>query len=222
MSKKSIESSKKEKDILPSLTSKQKAFLQDIIDFYNLHGRVPTVNDLSDNSKSLSNIYRVIRVLLTKGYLGGNIRNLKILYNTDGKPFEINSNYIIAPLYKTTIKGTLSLEDYYYLDKKFINKITALDDIFLIKASDDALKNIGILEGMLLIVLKSNIDELENDDIAVIKCENKLICRLYNKTNNTFYSISALYAPIKYEENLEILGKVISSINVNYKMENFS
>lgn len=204
------------------ISPKQKEFLQEIINYYNNHGYMPFPSYFFSKYKSESNVYRLYRILKEKGYLTGSNKNLKIQYDTSGKPFFINTPYIRLPYKKLTLLGEMVTNDYYYFDKRLIgNDITSLDNVFMIQASDDALKDIGILAGTFLIVKTAKIDDIENNNIVVIKYTNKLLCRIYNKDENMFYSVSPLYNNI-HNYDVDLLGKVVASVNINYQLEKFS
>ncbi|MEQ6359425.1 S24 family peptidase [Thermoanaerobacter thermohydrosulfuricus] len=221
-----IKSVNNNENILPKLTKKQKAFLQYLIDSYNEKGHIPSTIDIIKNTQmSQSNVYRNVKELLKKGYLEGTTKSLKILYDTDGKAFKPSQEYIRLPLLRLSIYGENIIEDHFILDRKIImqnTEITVFDKVFLIKSSDDSLKNIGILENTLLIVLQTDTKDLKNNEIVSIKYENKFMCRIYKKNENAFYSLSPLYATIPFNEKVEVLGKVIASINMIKSLSEFT
>ncbi|NNG66451.1 peptidase S24/S26A/S26B [Caldanaerobacter subterraneus] len=211
-----------EKNRISQLTKKQKQFLQNIINFYNDNGRMPTIPEIMQiTSMSQSNVYRNIRELLKKGYLAGTIKTLKILYTPEGNPFSTLQQFIRLPLIRLSILG-IRVDDYIILDKKIIetnSEITVFDKLFLMRSGDDALKNIGITEKTLLVVFQKDIKDLKEGDIVALKYEGKLISRIYKQKEYSFYPLSALYAVIPLNEKVEVLGKVVASINT---VENIS
>lgn len=211
------------KDQIPQLTKKQKQFLQNIINFYNDNGRIPTIPEIMQiTNMSQSNVYRNIRELLKKGYLAGTIKTLKILYTPEGNPFSTLQQFIRLPLIRLSSILGIRVDDYIILDKKIIetnSEITIFDKLFLMRSGDDALKNIGITEKTLLVVFQKDIKDLKEGDIVALKYEGKLISRIYKQKESSFYPLSALYAIIPLNEKVEVLGKVVASINT---VENIS
>lgn len=188
------------------MSKKQRAVYESIKKFIS-NGTVPTVREICDDTglSSTSTVHSHLRTLERKGYIyrDKKHRSLKI---TGTEPASV------VPILG---KVTAGLPVYAFEDISgyvpVMNSKAADKELFALRVSGESMKDIGILDGDIVICEKKN--SAKNGDIVVALIGDEATVKSFykDKENGRFIlkPHNSEFEPIIVDE-LEILGKVIS------------
>lgn len=96
------------------------------------------------------------------------------------------------------------------LDEKLIEHPNAT---YFVRASGESMKDIGILDGAILIVDRSL--QAQHNNVVIAAIDGELTCKILNTINNTLVAANPDYSPIpvSVDDELIIQGVVTHAIN---------
>ncbi|MCK9265550.1 transcriptional repressor LexA [bacterium] len=195
-----------------SLTEKQQKILDYIKKQIQENGYPPTIREIGEkfSLSSTGSVRDHLKVLSDKKYierLPGISRGIRL----QDKPLQSSSTSIPVVGRITAGKPELAIEDIegtICIDKKLVDKGTT----FALKVKGDSMIDAGIQEGDYVIVKPQNVCEQGEIIIALIEGE-ATVKRFKRKGNNLFLQpANPSYEPIKIDERVKIIGKVVGLI----------
>ncbi len=193
-----------------TLKPKEKLVLDYIAETINETGYAPAVRDICSalNIKSTSTVQMYIEKLEAKGYIvkeAGKSRTLRI-----ERPGESSRHYSV-PVIGQVAAGTpiLTVENFdgyidYSTDKSFEK-----DTLFALRVKGESMKDIGILNGDIVIVEKR--EYADNGEIVVAMIEDEATVKRFYKEDGRYrlQPENSEMEPI-YTDTVSILGKVVA------------
>ena len=203
------------------LTKRQRQILQFIEESINKSGYPPSVREICKGVglSSTSTVHAHLSKLNELGYIRRDAtkpRAIEVLKptlprkqkGTWDKSGEIN--YQNVPLVGKVTAGEPilaeeNIEDYYPIPYDFL---PGEKETFMLKVKGDSMKEVGILEGDLVIVKKQ--DQANNGEIIVALLEEEATVKRFYKEADTIRlePENSAYSPI-YTKDVNILGKVV-------------
>lgn len=165
------------------LTKKQKNILNFIEEFSSKEGMAPTVYEIGEefNIKT-STVFAHIKALQKKNYLSrsSKARSLTLLNNYTQKPLHMSFGLSIPLLGRVNAGTTADNEEYVEGEVYCSPTIAGTDnasELFALKVQGESMRDIGMLEGDVVIVKRT--DSVRNGDIAVALVENETTVKSY-------------------------------------------
>ncbi len=194
----------------PTLKPKEKLVLDYIAKTINETGYAPAVRDICSalNIKSTSTVQMYIEKLEAKGYIvkeSGKSRTLRV-----EMPGDTRRRYSV-PVIGQVAAGTpiLTVENFdgyidYSTEKNFDT-----DTLFGLRVKGESMKDIGILDGDIVIVEKR--EYADNGEIVVAMIEDEATVKRFYKENGRYrlQPENSEMEPI-YTDTVSILGKVVA------------
>ena len=176
----------------------------------------PTIREICDaiNVNSTSTVSYYLRKLEESNkIIKGSYKNRAIQLMDSEMQFNGESNKIIMPYVNKITEGKPLLNEQNIRNKYIISgSLFQGLNMFLLSATDNSMKNSGILKGDMVVVSRQNAGKNGEIVVAVVG-STYVIARLYREENNLFklQFDNEAYSPI-YLEKLVILGKVVGVI----------
>ena len=195
------------------LTSKERAFYEFITETIQAQGYSPSVRDIQQalEIKSTSTVHAYLQRLEDKGYIHKADRKSRSLRVSDPTP--ATSDIAHIPVVGTVAAGTPilaaeNIEDYIHLP--LTRRSLRSSDLFALRVKGESMIGVGIMDGDIIVVKKENV--AENGEIVVALVEDEATVKTYYKENGHFrlQPENPTMAPIIVEDELLILGKVVS------------
>lgn len=195
------------------LTSKEKVFYDYISEIIQTQGYPPTVRDIQQalNIKSTSTVHAYVQRLEEKGYIRKSDHKSRSLRVSDPTPQKRDIAHI--PIVGTVAAGlpilaAQNIED--YIDLPLTRRSLRGSDLFALRVKGESMIGVGIMDGDLIVVRKENV--AENGEIVVALVGDEATVKTYYRENGHFrlQPENPTMAPIIVEDELVILGKVIS------------
>ena len=190
------------------LTSKQKDVLKFIYDAIKLNNLPPTVREIARyfNFSSTGTVRDYLKALVTKGYI-------KVSANKSRAIELIRENLFSIPILGKVQAGlpTLAVEEiegYLNLDSLVFSD----DSTFALRVRGDSMVGAGIMPDDLVLVRRQNIAQTGETIVALI--EDEATVKSLQRRNGDYYlePANTNYDPILVDQNVSIIGKVISVV----------
>ncbi|MCK5083978.1 MAG: transcriptional repressor LexA [Candidatus Omnitrophica bacterium] len=190
------------------LTSKQKDVLKFIYDAIKLNNLPPTVREIARhfNFSSTGTVRDYLKALVTKGYI-------KVSANKSRAIELIRENLFSIPILGNVQAGlpTLAVEEiegYLNLDSLVFSD----DSTFALRVRGDSMVGAGIMPDDLVLVRRQNIAQTGETIVALI--EDEATVKSLQRRNGDYYlePANTNYDPILVDQNVSIIGKVISVV----------
>ncbi len=199
---------------MEKLTTKQEIILQIIKKLIAKNGYPPTVREIGEvaHLNSPATIHFHLTKLEEKGYIKkGNSKNRTIEVLVPNEYIEKEENVIEVPLLGKVTAGT-PIEAIETPDEYFslpTNLFTSRNEIFTLKVSGESMINVGIYDGDILIVEKTNTAK-NGDTVVAMNSDNEATVKTFYKENGYFrlQPENDTMDPIILQE-VTILGKAI-------------
>lgn len=199
---------------MEKLTTKQKLILQITKKLIAEKGYPPTVREIGEkaNLNSPATIHFHLTKLEEKGYIKkGNSKNRTIEILVPNEYIEKNENIVDVPLLGKVTAGTPieaieTPDEYFPLPS---NMFTSKNEIFTLKVSGESMINVGIYDGDILIVERTNTAK-NGDTVVAMNTDNEATVKTFYKENGYFrlQPENDTMEPIILNE-VTILGKAI-------------
>lgn len=199
---------------MEKLTTKQKLILQITKKLIAEKGYPPTVREIGEkaNLNSPATIHFHLTKLEEKGYIKkGNSKNRTIEILVPNEYIEKNENIVDVPLLGKVTAGTpieaIETPDEYFALPS--NMFTSKNEIFTLKVSGESMINVGIYDGDILIVERTNTAR-NGDTVVAMNTDNEATVKTFYKENGYFrlQPENDTMEPIILNE-VTILGKAI-------------
>ncbi len=164
------------------LTDEQSRILSFIVDYNREKGVPPTVREIcrAMGYKSINNARQHLRLIAQKGHielLKGKARGIRLLIDLPG---QAGDNEVEVPLVGAVAAGRPitayeNLEGHVTLDKNLFRG----EGLFTLRIKGDSMKDIGVLDGDLVIVRQQN--DAQNNDVVVAIIEGEATLKRYIK-----------------------------------------
>ena len=149
---------------MKGLTEKQKSMIEFIEDFMNSTGMAPTIYEIAEHFRiKTSTVFAHIRALQKKGFLSRSSKARSISLNRPRKKQRIPAGIQAVPVIG---KPGMAARDVICDSKVFRRIASSAKDLFAMHVSGSALKDLGILDGDIVIV-KSHPVNISNGDIVL-------------------------------------------------------
>lgn len=189
---------------MKKLDEKLNKLVNFINEFYSINSYMPSMREIAKhlNVKSTSTVSYYIKKLEENGLLQKK-SSVARAYNI--KNSSTNTDYIKTTILDDNIKP--ALPTCLQIPKKLFSGTNLI--IYINKG--DAMADIGIMDGDYVVIDKSS--AVVNGDVALIKANDKLLCRRYFKEKNgiRLSPENTTMEPI-YLNDCTILGKVVGAI----------
>lgn len=199
---------------MEKLTTRQEVILQIIKKLIAKNGYPPTVREIGAEARlnSPATIHFHLSKLEEKGYIKkGNSKNRTIEVLVPNEYIEKNDNVIEVPLLGKVTAGT-PIEAIETPDEYFslpTNLFTSRSEIFTLKVSGESMINVGIYDGDILIVERTNTAR-NGDTVVAMNSDNEATVKTFYKEDGYFrlQPENDTMEPIILKE-VTILGKAI-------------
>lgn len=193
---------------LAELTAKQKDVLKFIYQTIRKDHLPPTVREIAEHFKftSTGTVRDYLKALINKGYIRTTANKSRAIELVREAIFNIpilgNVRAGLPNLAVEEIEGYLNLDSLVFSD----------DTTFALKVKGDSMNAAGILPNDLVLVKKQQIAQTGETIVALIG-EEATVKYLQKRGKDYFLeAANPKYDPIKVDENVSIVGKVISVI----------
>ncbi len=176
----------------------------------------PTIREICDaiDVSSTSTVSYYLRKLEESNkIIKGSYKNRAIQLMDEKTPFNGEFDKIVMPYVDKITEGKPLMTEQNIRNKYIISgSLFQGLNMFLMSATDNSMKNSGILKGDMVVVSRQNAGQNGELVVAVVG-STYVIARLFREDNNLFklQFDNEAYAPI-YLEKLVILGKVVGVI----------
>lgn len=193
---------------LIDLTDKQKNVFKFIYKFIRDNNYPPTIREIASEFKfsSTGTVRDYLNALVKKGYI-------KLCAKKSRTIEIVKENIFSIPILGKVRAGLPSLaveeiEGYLDFDSLIFND----EKVFALRVSGDSMQDAGIFQDDLVLVRKQN--SAKSGDIVVALIEEDATVKYLKKLENKFFLNPAniKYEPIEVDQNVSIIGKVISVI----------
>lgn len=192
---------------MKELTLKQKRIFRFIWKKIKKGNIAPTIREIGKhfNFSSTGTVRDYLASLVQKGYIKINQGKARAIELINERVFQI-------PILGKVRAGPaeLAFEDidgYVNVDEFIFN-----DEVFALKIKGDSLKDAGILEGDLVLVQKQT-TAMNNDIVVALINEDATVKILKIEGNRIFLApANDKYSPIEVNEDVQIIGKVLTII----------
>lgn len=201
---------------MAKLTERQQEILDFIVEFSQTQGMPPTINEISEHfSVSSTTSFSHVRALQRKGLLtrSSKARSLSVVGSRPRRHFSLT---LSIPLLGRISAGAPLLSEEYverkiYIDPSLISKRTSGSKLFALQVQGESMKDLGILDGDLVIAKQSQ-DVAIGDVVVALVDGETTVKSLYlsegqwelRPANKDYKS---LFLPL---ENLLIQGIVVA------------
>ena len=192
----------------PKLTTKQREVLKFIYNVVKTDHRPPTIREIAAyfGFSSTGTVRDYLRALVDKGYV-------KIAANKSRAIELVREALFAVPILGRVRAGLPSLaveeiEGYLNLDSLVFSE----EDTFALRVKGDSMIEAGIMPDDLVLVRRQNAAQMGETIVALINEEATV--KHLSRRGNDYYLVPANpnYTPIKVDENVSIVGKVISVV----------
>jgi repressor LexA len=193
--------------MVKNLTEKQKNVLHFIFHKIKNEHMPPTIREIAEEFgfSSTGTVRDYLKALVDKGYIKvneGKARAIELVKEAFRVPIlgaVAAGNPILAV---EDIEGYVELDDLFFSDT----------DIFALRVKGDSMIEAGIMPDDLVLVRRQQAAEIGDIVVALIG-EEATVKRLVKEANNFFLQpANPLYQPIPVNEDVILIGKVITSI----------
>jgi len=199
------------------LTLKQKNILNFIEEFSFKEGMSPTVYEIADNFQiKTSTVFAHVKALQKKNYLSrsSKARSLTLLNTNTHKPLHMSFGLSI-PLLGRVNAGTPADNEEYVEGEVCVDPAvvgsTKVEDMFALKIQGESMRDIGMLEGDVIIVKKGV--SARAGDIAVALVDNETTVKSYFPMNDGTVELRPANADFHTQtypaENVDVQGVVV-------------
>jgi repressor LexA len=195
------------------LTSRQKEILDFIASIIRKRGYPPSLREIAEqfNIAGVRAVEKHVQALEKKGYLrkGAGARALELVGHAQGR---------FLPILGKVAAGEPTLAQEGLLGNLMVDpSIAPWEDAYLLKVKGQSMREIGIMEGDLVVVKPQ--PDAESGDIVVAMVEGEATVKRLIKKKKQYVLMpeNADFKPIVITENdgrFQILGKVISVIRL--------
>lgn len=192
---------------MKELTEKQRNVLEFIFNRIRSDNMPPTIREIAAEFgfSSTGTVRDYLKALMDKGYIKigeGKARAIELVKEAFRIPI-IGAVAAGSPtLAVEDIEGYVALNDLFFSDA----------DIFALRVKGDSMIEDGILPGDLVMVRRQQAAEI-GDVVVALLGDEATVKRLAKKGNNFYLQpANSLYEPIPVNEDVRIIGKVITSI----------
>jgi len=194
--------------IKKDLTAKQKNVLKFIYQFIKDRNFPPTVREIAEEFgySSTGTVRDYLKALVQKGYLK--------IGRHKSRAIEIVKEALFSFPILGKVQaglGTLAVEEiegYLNLDSLVFSN----DDTFALRVKGDSMVDAGIMEGDLVLVKKQDMAQTGETVVALVGDEATVKYLKRNGSNYQLEPANPQYKPIPVDDNVSIIGKVISVI----------
>lgn len=201
---------------MEKLTAKEKAIYEFITDAIRRDGYPPTVRDIQSavRIKSTSTVHSYLARLEQKGYIrrdAGKSRSVRVDEQSGARP---RGGSVKVPVIGRVAAGMpiLALENCEgYIDFPVMSGTDGYGQLFALRVKGESMIDAGILDGDIVVVMKTNY--AENGEIVVALCEDEATVKRFYKENGHFrlQPENPTMAPIIVND-VYILGKVVAVV----------
>ena len=192
----------------PKLTTKQREVLKFIYNAVKTDHRPPTIREIAAyfGFSSTGTVRDYLRALVDKGYV-------KIAANKSRAIELVREALFAVPILGRVRAGLPSLaveeiEGYLNLDSLVFSE----EDTFALRVKGDSMIEAGIMPDDLVLVRRQNAAQMGETIVALIN-EEATVKHLSRRGNDYYLDpANPNYTPIKVDENVSIVGKVISVV----------
>lgn len=192
---------------MKELTEKQRNVLEFIFNRIRSDNMPPTIREIAAEFgfSSTGTVRDYLKALIEKGYIKvgeGKARAIELVRDAFRIPI-IGAVAAGSPtLAVEDIEGYVALNDLFFSDA----------DIFALRVKGDSMIEDGILPGDVVMVRRQQAAEI-GDVVVALFGEEATVKRLAKKGNNFYLQpANPLYEPIPVNEDVRLIGKVITSI----------
>lgn len=192
----------------PKLTAKQKEVLKFIYNAVKTSHRPPTIREIAAQFgfSSTGTVRDHLRALVDKGYIkvsSHKSRAIEIIRETVfSVPILGRIRAGLPHLAVEEIEGYLNLDSLVFSD----------DDTFALRVQGDSMTGAGIMPDDLVLVRKQNVAQTGETIVALIN-EEATVKHLGRRGDDYYLEpANPHYSPVKVDENVSIVGKVISVV----------
>lgn len=201
------------------LTERQKRMLDYIKHFVDENGFPPTVREIGDGSgvSSTSTVHANLKRMTELGYIKYTPGTRRAITLCEKSAAGLNSPAVPVPVVGDVAAGTPilavdNIQEYYKLPTSMLHGARE-NEAFILTIRGDSMKEIGMLDGDLIVVNSSV--SVTNGDIAVARVagETATVKRFFKENNGTIRlqpENSTMDPIIVPAEEVEIVGKVIA------------
>jgi len=195
-----------------TLTERQERLLRVILSFYEREERPPTTRELAGELRChVKTVYQYILVLERKGYIErrrGRIRPAPGLRHGSGIPIVGRVAAGMPIMAVENQEGVLSFQDLF-----------GKDDVFVVRVEGDSMKDIGILDGDLVIVQSSPTVPSGSIALCYVGDDQEVMVKQFREGKDSFELIpkNSAYQPIRIprnDSNFRMGGKVIGLVRI--------
>lgn len=196
-----------------TLTKIEKRILEYLIDYLKNHTYQPSIREIGKRFgiKSTKTVSEHLQALADKGYIerdASRSRGVRIL------DLNLNPATIAVPFYGKIAAGRPALlrehvDRQYALDSELLGS----PDSFFLQARGDSMEGMGLLDGDLVLIEPTPVDDLKNGDIVAARIDGDSTIKRYFARDETIVLEPANpnYAPILVNEHddFTVLGRVV-------------
>ena len=190
------------------LTSKQKGVLKFIYEMIKTNNLPPTVREIARhfNFSSTGTVRDYLKALVSKGYIKVSANKSRAIELVREALFSVpilgNVQAGLPTLAVEEIEGYLNLDSLVFSD----------DSTFALRVRGDSMIGAGIMPDDLVLVRKQNIAQTGETIVALI--EDEATVKSLRRRGKDYYlePANANYTPILVDQNVSIIGKVISVV----------
>jgi len=193
--------------MVKNLTEKQKNVLQFIFNKIKNEHMPPTIREIAEEFgfSSTGTVRDYLKALVDKGYIKvseGKARAIELVKEAFRIPV-LGAVAAGSPILAVEdIEGYVELDDLFFSDA----------DIFALRVKGDSMIDAGIMPDDLVLVRRQQAAEI-GDIVVALLGEEATVKRLVKEGNNFFLQpANSLYQPIPVNEDVSLVGKVITSI----------
>ena len=201
---------------MKGLTAKQQNVLDYIMEFAELEGMPPTINEISEHfSITNTTSFSHVRCLQRKGYLtrSSKARSLAVV---NAKPARHFSLTLSIPLLGRISAGTPLLSEEHiekriHIDPTLLPKGITGSELFALQVQGDSMRDLGILDGDLLVARQGH--QVGIGDIVIAMVDGETTVKSLYLSNGQWElrpanpSYKSLFLPL---EQLQVQGVVVA------------
>lgn len=193
--------------MVKNLTEKQKNVLQFIFNKIKNEHMPPTIREIAEEFgfSSTGTVRDYLKALVDKGYIKvseGKARAIELVKGAFRIPV-LGAVAAGSPILAVEdIEGYVELDDLFFSDA----------DIFALRVKGDSMIDAGIMPGDLVLVRRQQAAEIGDIVVALIGEETTVKCLVKEGNNFFLQPANSLYQPIPVNEDVSLVGKVITSI----------
>jgi repressor LexA len=205
---------------IPYLTLRQRALIQFVQDYVNLHGRAPTQWEIADNLglSSLGTVQSHIKALCRKGVLHkewNQNRSLRLVHSfpqESGGPVELRLSGQVAA--GKPIEAILDYETV-----KVPEELLGRGENFALRVKGDSMIGDGICDGDVIVVRRSHDADNGQTVVALINNHEATVKRFRRNGDGTvtLSPTNPVYQEIVYDENRIAIQGIVVGLLRKYK-----